>query len=211
MSVPFITSSCIFCSHPITTFYHIAPSPRDFLFLFFVTFLYCGHIGKMENLATITREPSIMSNTGHSAWSIGFIYLRFLLSLLHLWWKNQILCQTHRMLKQLRLCIHASEKIYSSLCYVWFAYIWNSNFSLVYFVTIILQLLPEKYSYYRRVVREDNVSVDCVICMTTIDTVQRGSEYMVSDKIHFYLMIEYRFMWIIFSSLIYLTLSLIRR
>jgi hypothetical protein len=48
----------------------------------------------------------------------------------------------------------------------------------------VLQLLPEKYSYFRRVVREDSVSVDCVICMTAVDTVQRASEYMVSGKIH---------------------------
>ena len=85
MLVPFITSSCIFCNHPVTPFYHIAPSPRAFLFLFFVTFLSCGHYGKMGNLVTITKgEPSIMSNTGHSAYAVGVIYLSVVLSLLHL-------------------------------------------------------------------------------------------------------------------------------
>ncbi|XP_006853553.3 DSC E3 ubiquitin ligase complex subunit 1 isoform X1 [Amborella trichopoda] len=47
------------------------------------------------------------------------------------------------------------------------------------------QILPEKYSYYRRF--ENNINaVDCVICMTSIDVVQRSNECMVTPCDHFF-------------------------
>ncbi|TXG55124.1 hypothetical protein EZV62_020380 [Acer yangbiense] len=41
------------------------------------------------------------------------------------------------------------------------------------------QILPEKYSYYRRFDPETNHATDCVICMTSIDLTQRSNECMV--------------------------------
>ena len=48
------------------------------------------------------------------------------------------------------------------------------------------QILPEKYSYFRRVGRESNHVVDCVICMAAVDTAERSSECMVSFWHHFF-------------------------
>ncbi|KAK8529595.1 hypothetical protein V6N12_060373 [Hibiscus sabdariffa] len=42
------------------------------------------------------------------------------------------------------------------------------------------QILPEKYSYYRRFDPETNDTTDCVICMTAIDLTQRSSDCMVT-------------------------------
>lgn len=52
-----------------------------------------------------------------------------------------------------------------------------------------LQLLPEKYSYFRRVDRanaqleagEEAAPIDCVICMAAIDVSQRCNECMVRN------------------------------
>ena len=52
----------------------------------------------------------------------------------------------------------------------------------------LLQFLPEKYSYFRRVERanahleagEESTPIDCVICMAAIDVSQRCNECMVS-------------------------------
>ncbi|THG05557.1 hypothetical protein TEA_006190 [Camellia sinensis var. sinensis] len=41
------------------------------------------------------------------------------------------------------------------------------------------QILPEKYSYYRRFDQGANHATDCVICMTAIDITQRSSDCMV--------------------------------
>lgn len=48
------------------------------------------------------------------------------------------------------------------------------------------QILPEKYSYFRRVGRESNHVVDCVICMAAVDTAERSSECMVTPCDHFF-------------------------
>lgn len=56
------------------------------------------------------------------------------------------------------------------------------------------QLLPEKYSYFRRVDRanaqleagEESAPVDCVICMAAIDVSQRCNECMVTPCDHFF-------------------------
>lgn len=49
-----------------------------------------------------------------------------------------------------------------------------------------VQLLPEKYSYFRRVDRvneqlggEENAPIDCVICMAAVDVSQRCNDCMV--------------------------------
>lgn len=47
------------------------------------------------------------------------------------------------------------------------------------------QLLPEKYSYFRRVDRDGNHTLDCVICMASVDT-GRASECMVTPCDHFF-------------------------
>lgn len=44
-----------------------------------------------------------------------------------------------------------------------------------------MQILPEKYSYYRRFHQASNDATDCVICMTPIDLSQRSNDCMVSD------------------------------
>ncbi|KAK4484469.1 hypothetical protein RD792_007052, partial [Penstemon davidsonii] len=41
------------------------------------------------------------------------------------------------------------------------------------------QILPEKYSYYRRFDQGSNNATDCVICMTAIDLSQRSNDCMV--------------------------------
>ena len=56
-----------------------------------------------------------------------------------------------------------------------------------------MQLLPEKYSYFRRVDRtnvpmapgEDCASVDCVICMAAVEVSQRSTECMVCGGSYF--------------------------
>lgn len=48
------------------------------------------------------------------------------------------------------------------------------------------QILPEKYSYYRRFDQDTNHSTDCVICMTAIDLTQRSNDCMVTPCDHFF-------------------------
>ncbi|KAJ7565512.1 hypothetical protein O6H91_02G063600 [Diphasiastrum complanatum] len=56
------------------------------------------------------------------------------------------------------------------------------------------QLLPEKYSYFRRVDRgtlqvilgDSNAAADCVICMATVDIGQRSTDCMVTPCDHFF-------------------------
>ncbi|KAK9150180.1 hypothetical protein Syun_008489 [Stephania yunnanensis] len=46
------------------------------------------------------------------------------------------------------------------------------------------QILPEKYSYYRRIDHDTNNGTDCVICMTSID--HRSNDCMVTPCDHFF-------------------------
>ncbi|XP_024018197.1 transmembrane E3 ubiquitin-protein ligase 1 isoform X3 [Morus notabilis] len=48
------------------------------------------------------------------------------------------------------------------------------------------QILPEKYSYYRRFDQDTSHATDCVICMTTIDLSQRSNDCMVTPCDHFF-------------------------
>ncbi|KAK4342337.1 hypothetical protein RND71_038153 [Anisodus tanguticus] len=48
------------------------------------------------------------------------------------------------------------------------------------------QILPEKYSYYRRFDQNGNHATDCVICMTAIDITQRSNNCMVTPCDHFF-------------------------
>lgn len=48
------------------------------------------------------------------------------------------------------------------------------------------QILPEKYSYYRRFDQDPNHATDCVICMTSIDLTQRSNDCMVTPCDHFF-------------------------
>ncbi|XP_044466757.1 transmembrane E3 ubiquitin-protein ligase FLY2-like [Mangifera indica] len=48
------------------------------------------------------------------------------------------------------------------------------------------QILPEKYSYYRRFDQATDHSTDCVICMTAIDLSQRINDCMVTPCEHFF-------------------------
>ncbi|XP_020574033.1 transmembrane E3 ubiquitin-protein ligase 1-like isoform X3 [Phalaenopsis equestris] len=48
------------------------------------------------------------------------------------------------------------------------------------------QILPEKYSYNRRLENNTHQATDCVICMTAIDLTQRSSDYMVTPCDHFF-------------------------
>ncbi|GMP67317.1 hypothetical protein CsSME_00027351 [Camellia sinensis var. sinensis] len=48
------------------------------------------------------------------------------------------------------------------------------------------QILPEKYSYYRRFDQGANHATDCVICMTAIDITQRSNDCMVTPCDHFF-------------------------
>ncbi|GAA0148464.1 ubiquitin-protein ligase [Lithospermum erythrorhizon] len=48
------------------------------------------------------------------------------------------------------------------------------------------QILPEKYSYYRRIDQDPNHAIDCVICMTTIDLSQLSNNCMVTPCDHFF-------------------------
>ncbi|QCE09689.1 transmembrane E3 ubiquitin-protein ligase FLY2-like isoform X1 [Vigna unguiculata] len=48
------------------------------------------------------------------------------------------------------------------------------------------QILPEKYSYYRRFDQETRQATDCVICMTAIDLSQRSNDCMVTPCDHFF-------------------------
>ncbi|KAK6919086.1 Zinc finger, RING-type [Dillenia turbinata] len=47
------------------------------------------------------------------------------------------------------------------------------------------QILPEKYSYYRRLDHDTN-HTDCVICMTAVDLTQRTQDCMVTPCDHFF-------------------------
>ncbi|KAM1114248.1 transmembrane E3 ubiquitin-protein ligase FLY2-like isoform X1 [Malus sylvestris] len=46
------------------------------------------------------------------------------------------------------------------------------------------QILPEKYSYYRRFDQNTNHTTDCVICMTAVDLTQRSTDCMVTPCEH---------------------------
>ncbi|ONK74903.1 uncharacterized protein A4U43_C03F11300 [Asparagus officinalis] len=48
------------------------------------------------------------------------------------------------------------------------------------------QILPEKYSYYRRLENDVSQATDCVICMTGIDVTQLSNDYMVTPCEHFF-------------------------
>lgn len=49
------------------------------------------------------------------------------------------------------------------------------------------QILPEKYSYFRRLNHQDsNQTTDCVICMTSIDVTLRSNDCMVTPCEHFF-------------------------
>ncbi|XP_043689231.1 transmembrane E3 ubiquitin-protein ligase FLY2-like isoform X2 [Telopea speciosissima] len=48
------------------------------------------------------------------------------------------------------------------------------------------QILPEKYSYYRRFDQDTTHATDCVICMTAIDLTQRPNDCMVTPCDHFF-------------------------
>ncbi|KAG8641376.1 transmembrane E3 ubiquitin-protein ligase FLY2 isoform X1 [Manihot esculenta] len=48
------------------------------------------------------------------------------------------------------------------------------------------QILPEKYSYYRRFDQDTTQATDCVICMTAIDLTQRSNDCMVTPCDHFF-------------------------
>ncbi|KAK4743393.1 hypothetical protein SAY87_001394 [Trapa incisa] len=48
------------------------------------------------------------------------------------------------------------------------------------------QILPEKYSYCRRLDQNSNHAPDCVICMTSIDVNQHPNECMVTPCDHFF-------------------------
>ncbi|XP_057487820.1 transmembrane E3 ubiquitin-protein ligase FLY1-like [Actinidia eriantha] len=48
------------------------------------------------------------------------------------------------------------------------------------------QILPEKYSYYKRFEHDTNYATDCVICMTAIDVTQRSNDCMVTPCDHFF-------------------------
>ncbi|CAL0328994.1 unnamed protein product [Lupinus luteus] len=48
------------------------------------------------------------------------------------------------------------------------------------------QILPEKYSYYRRFAQDTSHAADCVICMTTIDLSPPSNDCMVTPCDHFF-------------------------
>ncbi|KAI5652505.1 hypothetical protein M9H77_29692 [Catharanthus roseus] len=48
------------------------------------------------------------------------------------------------------------------------------------------QILPEKYSYYRRFDQDPSHATDCVICMTAIELTQRPNDCMVTPCDHFF-------------------------
>ncbi|KAL5793750.1 hypothetical protein ACOSP7_002344 [Xanthoceras sorbifolium] len=48
------------------------------------------------------------------------------------------------------------------------------------------QILPEKYSYYRRFNPDTNHATDCVICMTAIELTLRSNDCMVTPCDHFF-------------------------
>lgn len=48
------------------------------------------------------------------------------------------------------------------------------------------RILPEKYSYYRRLDNDATQATDCVICMTPIDVTQLSNDYMVTPCDHFF-------------------------
>ncbi|KAF8409224.1 hypothetical protein HHK36_005298 [Tetracentron sinense] len=48
------------------------------------------------------------------------------------------------------------------------------------------QILPEKYSYYRRFNQDTNHATDCVICMSSVDLRRRLNDCMVTPCGHFF-------------------------
>ncbi|BFG25242.1 hypothetical protein CerSpe_115160 [Prunus speciosa] len=48
------------------------------------------------------------------------------------------------------------------------------------------QILPEKYSYFRRYDQDTHHTTDCVICMTAVDLAQRSNDCMVTPCDHFF-------------------------
>lgn len=48
------------------------------------------------------------------------------------------------------------------------------------------QILPDKYSYYRRFDQGSSQAIDCVICMTSIELGQRSNDCMVTPCDHFF-------------------------
>lgn len=58
------------------------------------------------------------------------------------------------------------------------SFVVTSDLSYVSFADV-LQILPEKYSYYRRFDQNGDHATDCVICMTAIDLTQRSNNCMV--------------------------------
>ncbi|BBN70522.1 RING/U-box superfamily protein [Prunus dulcis] len=48
------------------------------------------------------------------------------------------------------------------------------------------QILPEKYSYFRRYDQDTHHTTDCVICMTAVDLTQRSNDCMVTPCDHFF-------------------------
>ncbi|XP_073005439.1 transmembrane E3 ubiquitin-protein ligase FLY1-like [Typha latifolia] len=48
------------------------------------------------------------------------------------------------------------------------------------------QILPEKYSYHRKLENDTTQATDCVICMTGIDLAQRTNDYMVTPCDHLF-------------------------
>lgn len=66
----------------------------------------------------------------------------------------------------------------------WIYFIWNCSTSSTHLLwrshpCANLQILPEKYSYYRRFDQDSSHSTDCVICMTSIDLTLRSNDCMV--------------------------------
>lgn len=53
------------------------------------------------------------------------------------------------------------------------------TFCIWHWFNFMIQILPEKYSYYRRFDQDPSHATDCVICMTTIDLMQRPNDCMV--------------------------------
>lgn len=53
-----------------------------------------------------------------------------------------------------------------------------TNSDLVNF-DVLMQILPEKYCYFRKVDQDSTHATDCVICMTAIDLTQNSNDCMV--------------------------------
>lgn len=77
------------------------------------------------------------------------------------------------------------------VCWFWCLFRSIVNCLVVFiksFMCLLLnwQMLPEKYSYYRRFDHDVNRSRDCVICMTTIDLRHRINDCMVTPCEHIF-------------------------